>query len=103
MENGSGLVLAAARVPALVKCVPAASAPPSSATSPCIVGLASPSVVTAITAPPIGRMTVCTASHIESTQGILSATNSIDVEHERDDDHHVVVEDANCSGSATQP
>ncbi len=33
-ENGSGLVLATARVPALVKCEPAASVPPSSAAKP---------------------------------------------------------------------
>jgi hypothetical protein len=75
-ENGSGLVLARARVPALLKCDPAARVPPSSPTSASVVGLASPRVVTAMTTPPIGRMAVCTASHIESNQGILSATNS---------------------------
>ena len=45
--------------------------------TPCSVGDASPSDATAITAPPIGRISVWTESQIESTQGILSATNSI--------------------------
>ena len=40
------------------------------------VGVCSPSVATATSAPPSGRMTVCTLSHSESTHGILSATNS---------------------------
>ncbi len=37
----------------------------------------SPSVATATSAPPAGRMNVCTVSHSESTHGILSATNSM--------------------------
>jgi len=41
-----------------------------------VAGEASPSVAIAINAPPIGRTTVWTASHAESTHGILSATNS---------------------------
>ena len=76
-ENGSGLALASTRVPLLLKCVLAASAPPRRATIVSVAGVFSPSVATAITAPPIGLMTVCTASHAESTHGILSATNSM--------------------------
>ena len=75
--NGSGLVLMATRVPAFVMWLPAAAVPPSSAISPITTGEASPSAATAISAPPTGRMTVCTESQIESTHGILSATNSI--------------------------
>ena len=74
--NGSGLTFTAARVPALVKWPPAASVPPTIAVTPCSHGAASPSVETAITAPPSGRTTVCTVSHMVSTQGTLSATNS---------------------------
>ena len=98
LENGSGLVLATARVPALVKCVPAARVPPRSATRPSTVGLASPSAATAMRAPPTGRISVWTASQSESSQGILSATNSIDVQHERRADDDVVVEDAELLG-----
>src|SRR5688572_8999327 len=76
-ENGSGLVLAAARVLVFVRWLPAATAPPSSATSPSIVGEASPRVVTAISAPPTGRIAVWMTSQMVSTYGILSAKNSI--------------------------
>src|SRR5207247_1089656 len=75
--NGSGLVFAAARVPALVRCVVIATEPPSRATIVVTAGEASPSAVTATSAPPIGRTMVCTVSQTESTHGILSATNSI--------------------------
>ena len=44
VTKGSGLAFATARVPAFVKCVLAASAPPMSPTSVSIAGLASPSV-----------------------------------------------------------
>src|SRR5581483_11406864 len=63
--NGSGLVFAAARAPALVKWVVIATDPPSSAASACAVGDASPRALTATSAPPTGRTTVCTASHSE--------------------------------------
>src|SRR5262245_21463103 len=74
--NGSGLVLATARVPAFETCALIATDPPSSATRPCTNGDASPRAATATSAPPTGRMTVWTASHAVSTHGILSATNS---------------------------
>src|SRR5262249_23579545 len=69
-ENGSGLVLATARVPALVACVLVASSAPVSAASACIPGDAAPIDATAINAPPAGRINVCTASQMESTHGI---------------------------------
>ena len=75
-ENGSGLTLTAARVPAFVKWLLAAKVPPASAVSPCTKGDASPSVDTAMRAPPTGRTSVCTVSHRLSTHGTLSATNS---------------------------
>src|SRR5437762_4998221 len=74
--NGSGDVFAAARVPAFVTWVVIAIEPPRSAASAVAAGDAAPSVLTAITAPPIGRTIVWTASHTESNHGILSATNS---------------------------
>ena len=76
-ENGSGLALATTRVPAFVKCVLAATVPPSSATIVSTAGDASPSAVSAISAPPSGRMKVCSVSQAESIQGILSAKNSM--------------------------
>ena len=74
--KGSGLVLAMTRVPALVTCVLPATTPPTSAVRPVIAGDASPSVVIAMSAPPTGRMNVCSVSQMVSTQGILSARNS---------------------------
>ena len=74
--NGSGLAFATARVPAFPKWELAASDPPSSATRPSTVGLASPRVATAMSAPPIGLIAVCTVSQTESSHGILSAKNS---------------------------
>ena len=76
LVNGSGLALATTRVPAFVMWELPATMPPSSAVRPVTVGDASPSVVIAISAPPIGRMKVCRVSQIVSTQGILSARNS---------------------------
>ncbi len=76
LVNGSGLTFTAARVPALVKWPPAASVPPTIAVTPCSHGAASPSVDTAISAPPSGRTSVCTVSHTVSIHGTLSATNS---------------------------
>src|SRR5438132_10024841 len=70
------LVFATARVLALVRCVLAASVPPTSAATALAPGDASPSVATAISAPPAGLITVCTVSHSESSHGILSAKNS---------------------------
>ncbi len=75
--NGSGLALASTRVPALLKCVLAASAPPNRPMTASVPADTCPIVAIAISAPPSGRMTVCTPSHTESTQGILSATNSM--------------------------
>src|SRR6185503_13064613 len=101
--NGSGEVLAAARVPALVRCVVIAIEPPSSATSAFAAGLASPSAVTATSAPPIGRTTVCTASHNESNHGILSATNSTRYIASAAVMITGLSKTRNCSGSATRP
>ncbi len=75
-ENGSGLVLTIARVPALVRWVLPATTPPSSAASAVTVGVAWPSAVIAISAPPTGRMKVWMVSHAVSTHGILSVRNS---------------------------
>ncbi len=102
MENGSGLAFATARVPALVKCVPAASVPPMSAASPSTVGLASPSVATAISAPPTGRMMVWAASQIESTHGILSAMNSTTYSTIAAPMTMSLSKTWNCGGRATQ-
>ncbi len=49
---------------------------PAARSAPVMAGDASPSDATAISAPPTGRISVCTESQIESTHGILSATNS---------------------------
>jgi hypothetical protein len=68
--------LATARVLVFVRWLLAATVPPRSATSPSVAGEASPRVLTAMTAPPMGRMAVCTMSHAESSHGILSAKNS---------------------------
>ena len=76
LVNGSGLVFAMTRVPALVTCVLPATMPPSSAVRPVTAGEASPSVVIAMSAPPTGRMNVWSVSQMVSTQGILSARNS---------------------------
>src|SRR5688500_20317470 len=76
-ENGSGLVFAAARLLVFVRWLPAATVPPRSAMSASTVGEASPRVVTAINAPPTGRIAVWSTSHTVSTYGILSAKNSI--------------------------
>ncbi len=76
LVNGSGLALATTRVPAFVTCVLPATTPPTSAVSAVTAGEASPSVVTAMSAPPTGRMNVCSVSQMVSTQGILSARNS---------------------------
>ena len=96
-------MLAAARVPALVKWVPAASVPPSSATSPSTVGLASPSAATAISA--------AADRPDQRVDGIpqrvqprdLVGDELDDVEHQRGADHEVVVEDAELLGQRTQP
>src|SRR4051812_4103676 len=74
--NGSGETFAAARVEAFVTCVVSARVPPRSAAAAVDAGVAWPTVLTAIHAPPSGRTTVWIASHTESNHGILSATNS---------------------------
>src|SRR6267142_2225189 len=101
--NGSGLVLAAARVPALVRCVVIATDPPRSAAIVVIVGDASPSAVTATSAPPIGRTTVCTMSQSESSHGILSATNSTRYIASATVMTIGLSNARNCGGSATSP
>jgi hypothetical protein len=69
--------LAAARVLVFVRWLLAATVPPRSAAIAFMPGDASPNVVTAMTAPPTGRIAVWMASHSESKYGILSAKNSI--------------------------
>ena len=63
----------------------------------------SPSVATAIAAPPTGRMTVCAASQTESTHGILSATNSITYSTRAVPMIQVLSNTWYCGGSETQP
>src|SRR5215510_8653341 len=75
-ESGSGLALTATRVPAFAKWLLDASAAPMNAAAVCAAGLALAAEVTAMNAPPAGRMMVCTRSQTESTHGILSAKNS---------------------------
>ena len=92
-EKGSGLALARTRVPLLLKCVLAASAPPSSATTASVAGAFSPSVATAINAPPIGRMTRVHGVPHRVHPGNLVRDEFDDVEHQRGADDPVVVED----------
>src|ERR1700737_2748481 len=75
-ENGSGELFTSNRVLVLTLCEAKLIVPPSNATITSKTGLVSPRVRTARKAPPNGRITVWTASQIESTQGILSAKNS---------------------------
>ena len=89
-----GCVLAAARALALVTCVVMATDPPRSAASTRIAGVASPMAATATNAPPIGRITVWTASHSESSHGILSTDELHDIHRQRDADHERVIESA---------
>src|SRR5688572_13878254 len=102
-ENGSGLVLAAARVLVLLRWLPAATTPPASATSPSIAGDVSPSVVTATSAPPTGRIAVCTMSHSVATYGILSAQNSTKYMTAAAPMTRSLLKAWNCGGSSTQP
>ena len=51
-----------------------------------------------MSAPPSGRIAVCTPSHSVSIHGILSATNSIDKQRQRRIDHGVVIEDLELFG-----
>ena len=99
MENGSGLVLATARVPALVKM----RAGRERAAQQADEGLQwrgwrRRACCTAMSAPPSGRITVWTASQTESTQGILSAMNSIAYIASAAPMIQVVVEDAVLRG-----
>ena len=102
-ETGSGLVFTAARVPAFVRCAPAATDPPSSAISPSVIGVASPNDVTARKAPPSGRITVWTTSQAESTQGILSAKNSTTYRTSARPMTRLLSKTANWDGRSTHP
>ncbi len=73
---GSGEVLTAARRPALARWLTRAMTPPEVAAKIWLSDESLPASRAPITAPMLGRMTVCRASHSESTYGILSATNS---------------------------
>ena len=67
----------ASRLPALTRCEASAVPPPTTPSTACSSVPASPASSTPMTAPAVGRITVETASQVESTYGILSATNSI--------------------------
>ena len=75
--NGSGLRFTAARAPAFVAWPLAATAAPRRPISTMVDGSACPYDARATRAPPAGRMNEWRPSHSVSTQGILSAKNSI--------------------------
>src|SRR4029453_1994274 len=77
LENGSGVVLIARRVLALIPCEESASVPHSSAAAILQGSATSPNTAKPRTAAAGGRMNVWMASQTESTAGTLSATNSI--------------------------
>jgi hypothetical protein len=77
LENGSGLVLAAARADALAPCDVSATLPASNAAPIFQTSGTAPNDDHAISAAAGGRMNVWTASQALSTSGILSAMNSM--------------------------
>ena len=80
LVTGSGEVLTASRIPALVRCDSNAVPPPTEASTIWSSEVSSgtlPASSAPITAPAVGRIRVEIASHVESTYGILSATNSM--------------------------
>ena len=76
LENGSGEVLAAARVVALATWLVAARPPPSSAAAVVQVTSSPPKTAAASAAPAGMRISVCSASQTLSRPGILSTKNS---------------------------
>ena len=76
LDAGSGEVLTASRSPDFTRCDASAVTPPVAASTAWSRLVASPPASRPITVPMVGRMAVWTASHVESTYGILSATNS---------------------------
>src|SRR5262245_31716878 len=74
--KGSGDVLINTRVPAFVACDAALKLPPKSPAAIDMAGFTSPTAPAASSAPAGIRMNVCSASHAESTPGVLSAKNS---------------------------
>jgi hypothetical protein len=75
--KGSGEALIMARVPALVKCVPAASVPPMMRHRRLPFDALAAEDHGGQRRPAGMRMKVCTVSHTESSSGILSAKNSM--------------------------
>ena len=79
LEKGSGDRLIAARAPAFAACIAAARLPPRIAAATMTALLESPNAIAASAAPAGMRMKLCTASHMLSSQGSLSAPNSTSV------------------------
>ena len=100
--NGSGLTLTAARVPALVRWPPAASVPPVIAMIACSHGDASPSVVTATSAPPSGRTTRVDGVPQRVDPRHLVGDELDGVEHQRGADDPGVVEERELRRQAHQ-
>jgi hypothetical protein len=74
---GSGEVLTPSRIPAFTRWLASAVPPPTTAAVAWPSVPWSPAMSAATIAPIVGRIAVWTASHVESTYGILSATASM--------------------------